>query len=528
MPSDDQILKAYKKYSSKSEAARKLGLPRTTFRNRLNKILNGKEKQKEKPVNLLLAKPDSELVIKKKTSRYVITCAQNNTDIFQPFYKNLLKYCEVNKAQLIVIPIRYKNVNAYCPTDQYHVKWPQELKPYFLNDRLELNDNLVVLGDLKINATSSDPLRSINSFSGKKSAIIGHAQLAMKMIASPQYELPKQLLTTGSISQKNYSKSQIGALAEFNHTYGASVVEVCGDKFFTRQINALDDGSFCDLLTEYKNGEVEHYDRVEALVLGDLHGIRMDQDVIKTTFEGDNSIVNYLKPKKIVCHDVIDFYNQNHHNKGNIFLEYAKYHGKQNNVEEELKNFADFHNKYFSKTDTEYYYISSNHHDAFTRWLMECDPKKDPENALFYHYTMYNLLKNTRWDHKNGDPILMNPFKFFMEQHVSNWENTHFVGRNSKLEIKGIDCSQHGDKGINGTRASGSSFSKTCYKMIIGHGHSPFICKGVYGVGTNSRLFMGYNSGYSSWMHTDCVIYRNGKRSLLNIIKGEWFKPPNE
>ena len=26
----------------------------------------------------------------------------------------------------------------------------------------------------------------------------------------------------------------------------------------------------------------------------------------------------------------------------------------------------------------------------------------------------------------------------------------------------------------------------------------------------------------SSWLHTDALIYRNGKRTLLNIIEGNW------
>jgi hypothetical protein len=31
-----------------------------------------------------------------------------------------------------------------------------------------------------------------------------------------------------------------------------------------------------------------------------------------------------------------------------------------------------------------------------------------------------------------------------------------------------------------------------------------------------------YTSGPSGWLNTHCVIYPNGKRSLLNIIKGKW------
>ena len=45
---------------------------------------------------------------------------------------------------------------------------------------------------------------------------------------------------------------------------------------------------------------------------------------------------------------------------------------------------------------------------------------------------------------------------------------------------------------------------------------------GVYQVGTSSRLKLEYNSGPSSWLHTHCCIYPNGKRTLITIIDGQW------
>ena len=45
---------------------------------------------------------------------------------------------------------------------------------------------------------------------------------------------------------------------------------------------------------------------------------------------------------------------------------------------------------------------------------------------------------------------------------------------------------------------------------------------GLVGEGTNSLLRLDYNSGPSSWLHTDCIVYANGKRSLINFIEGKW------
>ena len=53
--------------------------------------------------------------------------------------------------------------------------------------------------------------------------------------------------------------------------------------------------------------------------------------------------------------------------------------------------------------------------------------------------------------------------------------------------------------------------------MIIGHSHTPGINKGVYQVG-HSTDGMNYAKGHSGWMNTHCVIYPNGKRSLIHIL----------
>jgi len=59
-------------------------------------------------------------------------------------------------------------------------------------------------------------------------------------------------------------------------------------------------------------------------------------------------------------------------------------------------------------------------------------------------------------------------------------------------------------------------------KTVIGHSHSPAILDGCYQVGVTGRLNQDYNDLPSSWMNTHCVIYANGKRSLLHVIEGEW------
>lgn len=53
-------------------------------------------------------------------------------------------------------------------------------------------------------------------------------------------------------------------------------------------------------------------------------------------------------------------------------------------------------------------------------------------------------------------------------------------------------------------------------------GNSPGIFQGVYQVGLSALLNLEYASGPSSWLHTHCIVYPDGHRTLVHVIKGEW------
>ena len=96
-----------------------------------------------------------------------------------------------------------------------------------------------------------------------------------------------------------------------------------------------------------------------------------------------------------------------------------------------------------------------------------------------------------------------------------------FLKRDQAHMIKDIDVSQHGDLGPNGPRGSVRNLHKMGVKNIIGHSHNPGIKYGTYQVGTSTGR-LEYTRGPSSWLNTHCVIYPNGKRSLISIINGQW------
>ena len=54
---------------------------------------------------------------------FVVTSAQNATPLHDAFWKSLLQYCEFRGAELMVIPIRYKNATSRWTESQANAEW---------------------------------------------------------------------------------------------------------------------------------------------------------------------------------------------------------------------------------------------------------------------------------------------------------------------------------------------------------------------------------------------------------------------
>lgn len=451
--------------------------------------------------------------------RLVITAAQNATPVNRAFLASLLTYCRARQAQLIVIPYRYKNPTSMWSEQAEHDDWwAPELAPYLMDQRVELNENLVLLADIKTQPTASTPLQGFETVTGARSAIIGHPKLALKTVPTPQSRMAKILTTTGAVTEKNYIESKAGKKAEHHHTFGAAVVEMDGKRFHLRQINAVRDGSFCDLQYEFAGDKVRQRD-VAALVMGDTHAEFVDPDVIKATFEGPDSIVATLKPKTLVWHDLHDFYARNHHHRGEVFINFAKHHYGLNNVRKALEETFALVDRVTPK-GVRNIFVPSNHPDALARWVKEADPKSDPENCVFWAETFVAMCQGARMTETGARTI--DPFVYWAQRMLKTAKQAQFPSRSDAVVIEGIDVNHHGDAGPNGARGTLKSFTRIGVKSVIGHSHSPGIDEGAYQVGHNSRGNLEYQRGPSSWLPADCIIYANGKRSLLFIIDGEW------
>lgn len=458
---------------------------------------------------------------------YLITSAQNATPIHTGFLKSCLKFCEHRNAELLVIPYRYKNPTSLWTSNNLTEEWwADSIAKYIVDYRLRLANNLVVMGEIKIQPTASDPLSGFEGFSGIDSIIVGHPKVRLKSVATIDGN-PKLLLSTGSITLENYTDSKIGHKAKFHHTLAATVVEIDEDNeiFHIRQVHGSSgDGSFYDLNNYYHQNGYTTNNRIEALITGDTHAEFIDPDVEYATYRAPDSIVNTLKPKKIILHDVLDFYRRNHHTRNSDYLNFGKHKFAKSNVQEELQNTADFIDR-ISKPDQEIIIVKSNHDEAFDRWLAEVDPKIDPENAELYYYMKYHQYKSVKQTSTGFEAF--DPFKFWCHNPESgrgliNKSSTKFLKRDESYKICGVEVGMHGDVGINGARGDIKGLSKLSDKIIVGHSHTPAIFEGVYMVGLSARKNLEYKRGFSSWLHSHAILYPNGKKSLVHIIDGKW------
>jgi hypothetical protein len=450
----------------------------------------------------------------KTTTRFLVTAAQNATPVHKGFWASLTRAAEHLSAEILVVPIRYKNPTSRWSASQANEEaWDPAVQPYLFNQRASLHKNLVLVGDVKTQPTASSPLTGFDAITHGESAILAHTKLQLKTIPTPQHSLPKILTTTGACTMPNYTDSKAGALGKFHHTVGAALVETRGKRFHLRQINAERDGAFQDLSTIYGPEGITEGVPLAGLALGDTHVDFIDPRVHRATF-GPGSMDEVLKPATIVFHDLLDAYACNPHHRGNPFNAYAKHKAGRNDVRAEVERAVRYAWAWAAERGV---VVSSNHDDMLRRWIVSEDWKNDPVNMPFYLETARMMLERTTFTPSGMS--CPSPFALWAERLAPG---LRVLSGDESFRIASIECGMHGNLGPNGARGSRMNLRRIGVKSAIGHSHSPGIEEGCTQGGTSTRLRAEYTGGPSSWLNTHIAIYLSGKRTLLNIIDGEW------
>lgn len=459
----------------------------------------------------------------KGIKRYIVTAAQNATPVHPEFWAVLQTMAAHYKAELLIVPIRYKNPTSTWSGSQSNEEyWFGEVRPYLWNVRHKLNKNLTLLADLKIQPTASSPLTGADGLAHASSGIIGHTKVQLKTIATPQSRMAKILMTTGACTVENYTDSRAGKLGAFHHSLSCVLVEVDGGWFSARHVHYDSKSkSATDLGTRFTTAGTYKAPRPAALNMGDTHVDFIDPQVERATFDAPDSLVNLLRPDNLIWHDLNDDYSCNPHHAGNPFNTIAKYRGTKNSVRGEV--FRSIH-YVMDRTpeDCKSYIVPSNHNDFLGRWINRHDWRDDPVNAQFYLETALEMVRETRMTSKGTH--YPDPFTFWLRRVLAKRDIKNIIALDTdeSLMLAGVENGLHGHQGPNGARGSIMNLRRLGVRVIIGHSHSPGIDEGAYQNGTSTRLRLEYNHGASSWQNAHTVLHADGKRQLIFVIDGRY------
>ena len=491
------------------------GKSERTVRKWASEKLNLSEKKESIPEEYIKAQ---KRIFNKKKKKFIVTWAQNNTPVNERFFKNLIKYSKHIDADIHVIAGRYKNPTSVWSDEQEEdERWDEMVQPFLDANRHDIHKYVSIMSDIKIHPTAVNPMTGMQSISGVNSCIFGSPKLQMEMIPVIEGEKSKMMVTTGACTEKNYTDSKAGKKGEFHHVIGFVVVEIEDDEtFYIRQVSAEDNGDFLDLYKEVaydvKSSKtiIKDIKDIEACILGDLHWGHHEQEVLDVT----HKMLNKIKPKHVVLHDVFDGYSISHHDMKDPFVQYSKEINDKNNLKKEvdellegLETFEKYENVVI---------VRSNHDDFLDRWVKNEDWKRQPtpKNSPLYMEYSSILLKQYAEHPENVKGIIPSIIN-------NKFPNFKTLGRRDSYKVLDWELGQHGDVGSNGSRGSLLQYRKLNTKIIVGHYHSPQRKDGALAVGTSTKLRVGYNNGPSSWLQSHVIIHKNGKAQHINFFKNK-------
>jgi hypothetical protein len=441
----------------------------------------------------------------KRRNTFIISSAQNETPAHPNFFNNMIAYAKERKAGVHIVALRYRNPTSVF-TDQDKDTWVKEVQPYLDANRHKLHKYLQVLSDVKISPTASMPLSGLNGLTGLESCIVGHPRMhLLSLPVLPNYP-NKLLMSTGACTIENYTDSKSGKKGEFHHNLGFIIVELDGEHFHIRQVTGDDDGNFYDLFYRVKDGKVkENKKGCEVAVLGDLHLSQIDKDAEKATFD----LLDIMKPKHTVCHDLQNGQSISHHTKNYPFQLLELEEQGLLSVEQELQQMIDWvegHLKYNLVIP------AANHNAWLDTWLDKSDWRKEGNKKA---YLKYAYIKSQGLAKKGINAYVLD--EKFGDKIVT-------MDYDGSFRVLGWELGLHGDKGSNGSRGTLNQFKNLNTKSIIGHSHSSGRIDGAIQVGTLTQLKMGYNVGLSSWIQSNALIYPDGKAQHVHFVNGKFHR----
>lgn len=436
----------------------------------------------------------------KTKKRYIISSAQTASPVNEEFLKNIEAYAKFIDAEIGIIATRYRNPTSIW-AEEGDV-WDTKVHPYLTANRQLLHNDLILLADLKIQATSPSPTSGVELFGGHASVIVGSPKIEMRPVAVLPEQKQKFLFSTGSVTVPSFTDSVAGGKAGENHSYGFVIVEIeSDDVVHMRSVSADSNGNFNDLIYRVENEQITN-ETVECLVWGDSHFAQKEERV---TLAFRNLCLD-LGIEMSVLHDVWDSESLNVHNTKNAVVQHQLMTEDKDNLKKELEQMKE-ELQWFETHMDKTLVIASNHDDMLDRAMWQGDWRDNLKNAVIF----VDMLKLTL-SGKAKDGVI--PYTI-----NNTFKKVKALGVNDSYIHRDVELALHGHKGPNGSKGSAGGFSKLSTRTIIGHGHAPQIIGGCYQVGISCAMQHGYNKGLSGWAYNGVTLNKYGKRQSITFNK---------
>jgi len=432
--------------------------------------------------------------------RYFVTSIIAGAPIEEDFLAAIFNYCKLNKSEPVLLAMRGVTTSDVFPNEILDA-----YEPYIVTE-YQFNKNLIAI-DFLLNPSQIIPLTGLPRFGQKEySIIIAHSKQMLVSVPTKKGGIAHLVMSTGTINCPQYSSSRQGRLAEQDNLLGGLIVEVADSKtFYVRQVQWRNK-CFCDLNKKYTKDSVSA-EIPEAIVLGDIHIGEQDELALSAA----KDIIKYTGVKKVFFHDLVTMRSISHHEEHSLYAKHTRPEHLKT-LQKELDYTGAWLSNWISdiKKERKFIIVKSNHDEHLERYLTE--------GRFVYDHTNARLAADLFIKYLDGH----NPLEEYLKLKFKELSCLDFLVRDESYEIASVECGSHGDIGNNGGRGSMQSFELNFGRSVVAHSHSPAIFRDTWRVGTNTLLNLPYAKGGSSWLHSDCLIFKNGSRQLIVKIKGKW------
>lgn len=445
--------------------------------------------------------------------RLIVTAAEPGAPVHEGFWHNLRAYGARLGAEVVVIRLGSVDVVGAHARD---------FGP-MLSERLEIAGAVDVAADVRIPSRLPRPLEAQRHRSSARWSLFGHPAVQLETLPRVRAEGLRVQMTTGAVTLPRRS-----AAGPPRGEVGAVVVEVAADgtAHCRHLLAAVDgDGSFQDLTTMVSDGSVSTGGRVEALHFGDVHHAHLDPVVAAATWgigraplAGRPPLVDVLRPRNMLFHDVCDFDARSHHDARDHHKRFAQSVAGGGDVRRELAETA----RFLAETRRPWatsVVVRSNHDEMLMRWLRESDFREDPVNTLFFLETSLALHRRLAAG-GTSDGMFEATLR---ELSGDGLRDVRFLGPGESLRIAGIENGIHGHQGADGRQGGMAAFERLGIKATIGHTHRPTTRDGVYCAGVCQTELAYARGPLTAWAVGHVVTYATGARQHLFFADGSFF-----